>query len=116
MEGEEIFIDKISLEDCIKFQKIEFEIIDGYYYDEGRNYEFGSLIEEIYETRKKYKKEKNAIQEVYKLIMNSAYGKSILKPIDTETRVITQDKIENYISMNYNHIKSIIQVGSRYLI
>ena len=37
MVGETVYIDKTCLEDIITFQKMEFEIIDGYYFDEGRN-------------------------------------------------------------------------------
>ena len=37
MENKIVYLDKICLEDAIEFQDIEFEIIDGYYYDEGFN-------------------------------------------------------------------------------
>ena len=35
--GETVYIDKTGLEDLIEFQKADLEIIDGYYFDEGRN-------------------------------------------------------------------------------
>jgi hypothetical protein len=34
---ETLYVCKIDLEDLIEFHNIEYEIIDGYYYDEGRN-------------------------------------------------------------------------------
>ena len=37
MVGETVYIDKTGLEDAITFQEIEFEILDGYYFNEGHN-------------------------------------------------------------------------------
>ena len=37
MVGRVCFLDKYGLEDAIEFQNIEFEILDGYYFDEGFN-------------------------------------------------------------------------------
>ena len=34
MVNETIYIDKTSLEDLIKFQSVDFEVIDGYYFNE----------------------------------------------------------------------------------
>ena len=51
------------------------------------------------------KKEKNPIQVVYKLIMNSAYGKTILKPITTEEKVIKGETEKNkFLDRNYAKI------------
>ena len=49
--------------------------------------------------------------------MNSMYGKTILKPIETQT--IIKDGVgayEKYVSYNYNRIDSITKVGDRYCI
>ena len=35
--NETIYIDKTSLEDLLKFQPMDVEVIDGYYFNEGRN-------------------------------------------------------------------------------
>ena len=37
MDNGIIHIDKVGLEELIEYRKAEFEIIDGYYYNEGRN-------------------------------------------------------------------------------
>ena len=42
----------------------------------------------MYEERSKAKKLNNPIQIVYKLMMNSSYGKTIEKDHDTEIRII----------------------------
>ena len=37
MSNEIIYIDKVGLEDLITFHDAEFEILDGYHFNEGRN-------------------------------------------------------------------------------
>ena len=48
--------------------------------------------------------------------MNSRYGKTILKPIETETRVKQEKYYHEYVSFNYNYIQSSVKVGDRYYI
>ena len=103
-----IFIDKIALEDAIKYQKIEFEIIRGYYFDEGFNDNINKIIENLFNERLKLKKEENPLEMIYKLIMNSAYGKTIMKPVDTENKIFDNEEDKDvFISRNYNYIKEI---------
>jgi len=112
-----IYIDKISLEDVIKFQGIEFDIIQGYYFNEGRNNKIEKVINYLYNERVIKKKEKNPIQECYKLIMNSSYGKTILKPTETTTKIIYVKNFNKFISYNYNLTKVIKKItNNKYLI
>ena len=105
--GEHIHIDKIALEDLIIFQDVDFEIIKGYYFDEGFNTQIKTTITFLFDERLKKKNEKNAIELVYKLIMNSGYGKSIMKEIETETKIFdNQVNLEIFLERNYNWIKS----------
>ena len=105
MVGKISYIDKTTLEDWIKYQKIEFEILCGYYYNDGRNPTIRKIIKRIFDLRLKKKAEKNPIQVVYKLIMNSAYGKTILKPITTEEKVIKGEKeMKKFLDRNYASI------------
>ena len=75
---------------------IDFEIVQGYYFNSGRNNRVGETIEYIFEQRQKAKNEKdskgnkkpNPIQAVYKLMMNAAYGKTIMKPVNEESKFI----------------------------
>jgi len=97
-------VDKITLEDLIEFQEIEFKIIRGYYFNEGRNNKINKTIEYLFNQRLAMKKIKNPIQSVYKLLMNSSYGKSILKPIDTERQIIETDRFDAYLRENYNRM------------
>ena len=103
-----VYVGKIGLEDLIEFHKVgndDYDIIEGYYYDEGRNDKLGSTIRSIFDKRLQAKSEGNCIQEVYKLIMNSAYGKTLLKPFGEKVVFIGENGIEKYVDKNYNSIK-----------
>ena len=107
MVGKTIFIDKIALEDAIKYHNIEFENVRGYYFDEGFNTKINETIQHIFNERKKLKAQKNPAEVVYKLIMNSAYGKSILKEIETEIQFFNNEEDMNvFISRNYNWVQN----------
>ena len=71
MNNEIFYCDKTTLEEVIKYHQIEFKIIRGYYYNEGRNYELKSTIKHLFNTRLEAKKNKNPIEKIYKLLMNS---------------------------------------------
>ena len=106
------YIDKIGLMDLIEFYDIEYELIRGYYFDEGFNKKINFFIEGLFNLRLKYKKEKNPLQSTIKLLLNSIYGKSILKAMKTETKCVPRDSIFKYIWRNYNYISEIIDEPS----
>ena len=117
MVGELVYVDKNSLEDLIEFQNVGFEVVQGYYFDEGRNYKIQEIIGKLYNKRKEMKSEKNPAEVVIKLFMNSMYGKSILKPIETEIKVFNnKDQFDNYVYMNHNMIEETNQIGSKYFV
>lgn len=108
--GRIVYIDKTGLEDLINFQNVEFEIIKGYYFDEGFNTKINQVIKTIFDKRLQLKKEKNVGQLIYKLIMNSGYGKAIQKAHDVDTKLFDNRKdFESYLSKNYNKIKSFVK-------
>ena len=73
-------------------------------------------IEDLYNLRLKLKQDKHPAQIVIKLLMNSMYGKTIIKPVGTHTIVKgTRDYFENYIPYNYNYIDSVIEVNDKTL-
>ena len=100
------YIDKRGLEDLIEFYDIEYEVLRGYYFDEGYNNKINEFIKKLFDLRKKYKEEGNPLQNTIKLLLNSIYGKSILKPIDTDISVVNPNKFERWVIQNYNFIKS----------
>lgn len=110
-KGNYYYIDKTTYEDCVKYQGLEFKIICGYYYNEGHNNKINKVVEHLFNARLEAKKNKNPIQVIYKLLMNSCYGKCLLKPIDTDLEIVYQDKFEDYLTYNYNFIKDIVDCG-----
>ena len=116
MKGRIVYVDKNQLEDLIEFQHIKFEIIRGYYYDEGRNEKLKEVISYLFNERLRQKKLKNPIESVYKLLMNSAYGKTLLKPIDDVVDYIEENMFEKYVVKYYNHIKEITPLERSYRI
>ena len=116
LAGHELFVDKAGLEDHIRWQGLEFEVLEGYYFDEGRNPRLSEVMTRLYENRRRMKAEGNPAQEVLKLIMNSAYGRTILKPTETDLRVIPHETYESYLSMNYAWIESTQKIGDLYYV
>jgi hypothetical protein len=100
-------VNNILLEDLIQFQETEFNIVKGYYWDGEKDYSIQKLITSIFNKRLEYKAQKNRIQAIYKIIMNSAYGKSIQRPIESDDKFKRENKdYENFI---YRHYHSIIE-------
>ena len=80
--GKICFLDKTGLEDAITFQDVDFESIDGYYFDEGFNTKIKEQIKVIFDKRLEAKAAGNdGLQQAYKLLMNSSYGKLIEKTL-----------------------------------
>lgn len=113
MIGKKMYINKTSLEDAIEFQNIEFEILRGYYYNEGKNHCIKDVIKTLFNERKKWKLHENPVELIYKLIMNAGYGKSIMKEIETENRFFnTKESFQKYLSKNYNFINEYTEYGN----
>jgi len=107
-ENNIMYVNKISLEDIIEFHGImpnDFEIIDGYYFNEGRNNKIGEVIQKIFNLRIDFKNKKNPIQNLFKLIMNSSYGKTIMKERPYEINFIdSSEELNKQVTRHYNNI------------
>lgn len=79
-----VYIGKFALEDAINFANMKYEIIQGYYFDEGRNNILPTLTKNLYNERKVLRKQGNKAEAIYKLILNSIFGKTALKAYDSE--------------------------------
>ncbi len=108
-----IIIDKTGLEDLIEYQKIKFEIIKGYFFTEGHNNTINNVIKRIFDMRVELKAANNPKQEIYKLIMNSAYGKTMIKE-NKKQRYFFDSKVkaDKFIHKNYNHVIEIVKLFS----
>ncbi len=105
IENEEIYIDKYALEDLIKYQKIEFDIIEGVYWNEGYNTKIGILAQHLHEERCKHKKNNPALANVLKLLMNSIYGKTAMRRSDSKIVYVPKSNFDEYLYSNFGVIK-----------
>jgi hypothetical protein len=116
IRGRGVYVDKYGLEDLIKYHELksaDFNIIRGYFYDQGRNTKIKSFMQNLFDERALKKKEKNPVQEVYKLIMNAFYGKTIMKPInDKYDFIYGKDKMDKFLSYKFNSIKEFDAISS----
>jgi hypothetical protein len=90
------------------YPDIKINFIKGYYFNDGYNTKINELIQILFDYRNEMKKIKNPLQEIIKLIMNSIYGKSLLKANDEEVifkRFDNNNDINKYIIRNMNHLK-----------
>lgn len=110
--GKTLLVDKVGLEDLIRFQKVEFDIVRGYYFDEGFCDKINDVMANLFSERLRLKKEENKCETVYKVIMNSGYGGSIMKAIDTETRTFDDEKeFKTFLTRQYNWVMSYNKVS-----
>lgn len=120
-------IDKITLEDYIEFHDIEYEILDGVYWNNGFNKTFGVKVEYLYNKRllekakaknmkltESERKSGEIMQNIIKLMLNSAYGKTIIKKSKVKKVIMNKgEKLDNYIYNNFHTIKEIIEISDK---
>ena len=104
-----VIIGKITLEDLVRFHQIEYKFIEGVYWTGERNGGISDVIQNLYNSRLTYKKSGNALMsEMVKLVMNSAYGKTIMKTSKSE--IVYRNNIE-YVEKYYDVIESFADKG-----
>ena len=65
--------------------------------------------------RLKLQGDNNPAEVVIKLLMHSMYGKTIIKPVETDTIVkYSRDDFEKYMSLNYDYVDGVLEVNGRY--
>lgn len=105
--GKHLYCDNTMLEDWVKFQDIDFDIVRGYYYEDGFNTRVNTTIKNLYDGRLKLKAERNPLEKIIKLIMNSSYGRCLMKPHETKTVSKSVAQKEKYVSKWYDYIKEV---------
>lgn len=126
-----VVVNSITLEDYITHYNIKFDIIKGVYWGNGSacsehhkgvylensseyccntsNSQVTKVMQDLFDKRKAYKKEKSPLQAIYKLIICSSYGKTTLRESKTNITYVYNTKananaIKNFESKNYNLI------------
>ena len=103
----EDFVNQITLEDYIKYHEIEYEILDGIYWNQETNTNLGKIVEKLHLERKKHKKTNVPLATLIKLIMNSIYGKTCSKRSDKQTIFKSKKQAATYIKNNFGIIQSL---------
>jgi hypothetical protein len=103
-----MIVGKQSLEDIAKFQDVIYTVIEGAYWNEGFNDQITKTIKTMFDARLKHKAECNALQNVIKLLMNSSYGKLLMKPTVKQKVIVSggQTKIHEYTAKNIHKMIS----------
>jgi hypothetical protein len=86
---------------------MDYEVLRGYGFNEGFNPKIKKFIKTVFKLRAQLTKEGNPLHNTIKLLMNSIYGKSIMK--ETTTRIVIKKKsdLNRYIIQQYQHIEEI---------
>ena len=115
-KGKIFYLDRVGYEDAVKYQGLKFKIINGYYFDNGHNKRINKVIRYLFNKRLEKKKEGNPIQVVYKLLMNSSYGKCLLKPIENDIKIVNKNEWNSYLDKNYNFIREFTELKDEMLV
>jgi hypothetical protein len=127
--GIQVIIDQVTLEDYIEFHDIEYEILGGVYWDSGVNRKMGQIIEDLYAERviekQLLKKANNAgnkdeakshdtMQQIIKLMLNSAYGKTIIKKTVKKSSIMEKgQEFTNYVCNHFNTIEKYEELNDK---
>ena len=108
--SEILVLNEINLADLVQFQDAEIEILDGYVWNEGKDFTCREKIKELFDFRRLKKSEGNPIEVTVKLIMNSAYGKTVMKLIKTEKQYVKNSSLEGHVIRHANKITNFYKI------
>ena len=111
MIGKEVYLTHIEVQDFIKYQEGEVEMLECIYWAGNKDTRMAEKIKHYYNLRAQYKKEGNQLQEVLKLFMNSSYGKTIQKDTETEDKITHKIGTDSFLKNNYGRIKEVIELN-----
>ena len=98
------FLHKTIFENLLKHYDIEYEFISGYYFDEGFNDNIKRLALDLYRIRDEYKAKNDRINEVFKGILNTLWGKCTYKQKKLRNITKSIDEVHNFVNMNFDFI------------
>lgn len=116
MELKYMYVCKTTLEDLIIYHRIDYKVIEGYYFMNGYNNKIHELVSNVYLCRLKAKAEKNPIQSAYKLLLNSFYGVTLTKPINLHHVFKKEKDIQEYYARKHHWIDKYTLLGTTYFI
>lgn len=84
----EVVVDKYTLEDYIWYHKIKYRFAEGLYWNKGYNKVIGNLMVRWCNERSRVRYDNPALGEIYKLLMNSTYGRLMMNVPEYDERVL----------------------------
>jgi hypothetical protein len=100
------YVNKITIEDYVQYQQIEYEILEGIYWNSSSFNVLGEKIEHLYRLRFIEKMKKNKPKaDMLKLVMNSIYGKTCMKMSMESVRYKSHELGLSYFYENFGIIK-----------
>jgi len=113
MVNETIIVDDITFNELIKYHQIEYTIIQGVYFNDGFNNKIKEIVEYMFDKRLQMKKENNESQIVFKMMLNSGFGRTILKIREYQYKTVQNSKVLNFIGNNYNNFVNSIKLSKK---
>lgn len=92
-----LVLNEVNLMDIIKYHDADIEIVDGYVWDEGKSFTCQKVIKELFEFRYIAQSQENPLESTVKLMMNSSYGKSVLKMIKNEKKYVNGKDFDGHL-------------------
>ena len=117
--GEEVIVDKYTLEDAVNFQGLDYSLVHGIVWLGGWNTKVKDVIQHCFNTRNELKRLGNtAGQLAYKLVMNSLYGFTAEKPHMTKINIVKAEDIIPYVLSHSKRVCSASKIGDseKYLV
>ena len=102
LKNEIVVIDKYTLEDWVQFQKIDYEFVEGIYWNQGGNTKLSELVMTLYTARRNTTS--RAMNEIYKLCLNSMYGKTMSATPKVKTIIKDKKDVEDFMSKNFERL------------
>ena len=95
IEGKIIYVDRVMLEILEKYHEIKYVCYGGLMYTGGYNTKIKDVIRKFYDLRLKYKKEKNPLEIVLKLVLNNCYGTNIMREHEEKTLWVCGKRVKD---------------------
>ena len=80
--------------------------------EELRKHTIRDTIQTLFNQRIHYKKQGSPLQVAFKLIVNSAYGRIVMKNIKNNNKHIPNELIPEYVDKKYNLLEGIYTVNA----
>lgn len=113
------YVDSIRLREACDYHGLKIEFLEVIAFKESRaeGYLLSNAIQELWKYRNELRAQKNPLQNVVKLIMNSCYGKHGLGSTQSRYELVARRLFHNYwLNKNNDTIISMVDSGPNYIL